>query len=148
MGIFCHNKGFSLFSASPPNSLFFRSSGSGGRCVHLIKPIVPSSSSLSPAPARFHCRGLLLWRGWMASRNSKYIGMIDPRIDCPQPTHGELEVIRDLERAKLWACALGLVVSQIRETHGMRIVNAWAFTVILLSHTLSRWNFELELSVI
>ena len=145
MGIFHQNKSFSLFSPSPPNSLFFRFSGSGGRCVHLIKPTVPSSSSLSRAQARFHYRGLLLWKGWMASRNSKYIGMIDPRIDCPRPTHGELEVVSNLERAKLWACASSLVVTQIRETHAHC---QRAFTVIFLSYTLSRWNFDLELSLI
>ena len=48
----------------------------------------------------------------MASRNSKYIGMTDPRIDCPLRTHGELEVTDDLDRTKLWACASGLVTTQ------------------------------------
>ena len=80
----------------------------------------------------------------MASRNSKYIGMIDPRIDCPRPTHGELEVVSNLERATLWACASSLVVTQIRETHAHC---QRAFTVIFLSYTLSRWNFDLELSL-
>ena len=66
-----------------------RSSGSGVLCGRSTRLIALRSSSLWQGHLKCLCRALRTWKAWTASRSSRFIVTIDPRIGCPVPIHGE-----------------------------------------------------------
>lgn len=67
---------------------FYRFSGSGEPCAHLIRLPVPSSCSLWLELLKCRFKVLLLWKAWMEFRNFRSTVMIVQQTVCLLHTHG------------------------------------------------------------